>query len=116
MPDNLIERVRLTEREISALAPPVIREDEGCQYVTWREPTPKQIADAQLAKALWAVVDWLEGWRYTGGGPSPMWGTGWDLRRAMLGELRTMLTAAGITEMPCILCARSISLTSITQS
>jgi len=58
--ESLIERARLTEEEIGTIS------DDwwlGDGIDDMRQPGPvhfQEIAEAALAKALWAVVDWIE--------------------------------------------------------
>ena len=75
MPDNLIESARLTEKELEAL----LDVDFTTAY-SGHVAEYQAIADAQLAKALWTVVD--------------AWAARSDTRVA--GELRNMLAEAGV--------------------
>ena len=75
MADNLIERARLTEKELEDL----LGEDFSTAY-SGHVAEYQTIADAQLAKALWTVVD--------------AWAARSDTRVA--GELRKMLVEAGV--------------------
>ena len=55
------------------------------------------IADAQLAKALRAVKEWLDGWKFVSGGPGPLYGAGWEaLRGYMLNEVKEEIATEGI--------------------
>jgi hypothetical protein len=90
---TLLESVRLTEEEIDeaddcGLLDCLIDQCPDCR---------KHLLDAQLAKTLWAVLEWLKGWEYLSGGPGVLYGAGWEaLRQAMLDTLLSQLEHAGI--------------------
>lgn len=58
---DLIERARLTDEEIADVKRGLFNErDINGQLLPLIYPSPmSEIADAQLGKAMWAVVDWL---------------------------------------------------------
>ena len=96
----LLEQVRLTEAEIDAA-------DDCGSLDCLIDRCPhcrKKLLDAQLAKTLWAVLEWLKGWEYLSGGPGVLYGAGWEaLRQAMLDTLLRQLEQGGI-EKPKVIC------------
>jgi len=80
---DLVSRARLTD-------------DEGERACSACYPCSKT-AEAQLSKALYEFEKWLEGWKYLGGGPGPLYGAGWEaLREFLLMDLKKQIEASGM--------------------
>lgn len=84
---DLIERASLTEGDIEAIIARLDVDQWGKRFLWPQHSTPidRAIADVQLAKALWTVVEWQEELRHEG----------WTAEGVLL-ALRGALEAAGI--------------------
>ena len=56
-----------------------------------------EVADAAVAKTLYGIVNWVQGWQYEGGGLGPLYGAGWAAAiDGMTRELKAALEKAGV--------------------
>ncbi len=89
---SLVERARLSDKETVTPEP-----TRGHPWVQPWETYMRQQCDSATTKALHAVADWLEGWKYLSGGPGPLYGAGWEaLREFLLVDLKKQLETAGL--------------------